>query len=229
MMASKSWWQQVNQEMGFYQDERTAVVRGVAARNGYLVLLSSMLMVALYQAFGGAEDAILSVAGGLMWLSFLFLFGRRFQVGGWQPLDEWGRQRMNDSFLGAYLIVAGGIVVYGFYRLFISPEGQLSFLSYLPIFFALFAILGTHISYNTLSGHFMFWLAPAGIMLSMLLWVLMSLGRGLTQDWLAGQPLPDAKQWLQLLLYFIPTIGLNLICLWAAWRTWQNEREVGDE
>ncbi|MGB0384106.1 MAG: hypothetical protein ACPGWR_04700 [Ardenticatenaceae bacterium] len=229
MMVSKSWWQQVNEELGFYQDERTAVVRGVAIRNGYLVLVSSMLVVALYQGFGGAEGGILWVAGGLMWLSWLFLLLRRVQVGGWQRLDEWGRQRMNDSFLGAYLIVAGGILVYGLYRLFVSPEGQVSFLFNLPIFLALFAILGTHISYNTLSGHFAFWLAPAVIPLATLLGVLMSLGHGLMQDWLAGQPLPDAKQWLQLLVYFIPALGLNLICLWAAWRTWQNEREVDDE
>lgn len=221
---NKSFWQGLNRELGFYEDERTEHVRGLAKRNAYLVLVSAMLAVALYLELGQGSRGTLWVAGLLGWLSLLFLMGRRWQLAGRDGLDERAREQMNHSFMGGYLIVSLGILLYGLWLLVASAEGQVSQLWNLPIFLSLFAILGTQLSHNTILGHPALWLGMVLINGGMLLWVGGMLAMSLLQEQLAGQRLPEPSVVLGLLLALTPFIGLNLIFILAAWRSWQNER-----
>ena len=226
---NKSFWQGLNRGLGFDEDERTEHVRGLAKRNAYFVLVSAMLAVALYLELGEGSRGTLWVAGLLGWLSLLFLMGRRWQLAGSEGLDERSREQMNHSFMWGYLMVSVGILLYGLWLLAAGAAGQVLQLWNLPIFLSLFVILGTQLSHNTILGHRAFWLGLVLINGGMLLSVVGMLAMSLVQEQLAGQALPEPSVVVGLLLALTPVIGLNLIFVLAAWRSWQNERGGDDE
>lgn len=140
----KSIWRRMDEKLGFFQDERTEQVQLSGVRNSYRLAVVLLPSVAAYQQFVNGQDGIFWLMLTAAFLSILFLFLRRYQLGG-NTFDERIEQLLNRSYRIGYIFLLLPIGGYAFYLLSMAnvnsdpPAGMFwwplaMFLTLIPLF-----------------------------------------------------------------------------------------------
>jgi len=223
-MSDRSWWQRLNQRLGFFQDERTRQVHTISVRNGYLTLLVTALVISTYQEFMTERTGVLGTSVILIWLSLLILAGRRLQLGRLGHMDERINNLMGHAFRSAYLFLSLSIFLQASYRFWFLGDSLGLVAWNACLLSGLMVILMTQIIKNTLLGYIWAWLVPVALLVGMAPWNIYLI-KPFTLDFLRqGKPSTDLL--VPLIFAFAPVLSITIVFLLGAWRSWQNEREV---
>lgn len=223
-MSDRLWWQHLNQRLGFFQDERARQVHTISIRNGYLTVLVTALLVGTYQEFLTDRTGVLGTSVILIWLSLLILAGRRLQLGRLGHMDERMNSLMGHAFRSAYLFLSFSIFLQASYRFWFLGDSLGLVAWNACLLSGLMVILMTQIIKNTLLGYIWAWLVPVTLLVGMAAWNIFLIIPFILDFLRQGKPLTNLL--VPLMFGFAPVLGITIVLLLGAWRSWQNEREV---
>ena len=94
------------------KDERNKAIRSLASRNGYIALITGVLLMSAHELARSGRVGMLIIPVGFSLVSILFLIIRRVQLRILYQLDERGSQLIAKSFSYAIVLVLLGNILY---------------------------------------------------------------------------------------------------------------------
>lgn len=225
-MRLHSFWNRLNQSLGFDPDERHLEAQSRAARSAYFTTLSAAGLAAVYQLATGWPSAPLWPVGLSMALSLAVVAAYRFRLVGFTARDERLLHLKPPLYFWGYLTLTISLWAYGSVLFWIYDDTRAMMLWMLCNILALPVLWLSLVWQNTVPGRPWLWLLVAVAVLGCLAPGLWWLGASVLHDLRRGEPLPSLRESIPIMFYLAPPLLFGGMALLAAWRTWRAERDA---
>lgn len=225
-MSIHSFWNRLNQSLGFDPDERQLEAQSRAARSSYFTTLSAAGLAALYQLTTGWPSAPLWPVGLSMALSLGVVAVYRIRLVGFAARDERLLRLKRPLYFWPQMTLSLGLFAYGSVLFWVFNDTRAMMLWMLCYILALPVLWLSHVWQNSVPGRPWLWILVAVVVLGSLAPGLWWLGASVLYDLRQGEPLPSLRESIPIVFYLAPPLLFGGMAVLAAWRTWRAERDA---
>lgn len=222
-MRKPSWLERADRAFGFHEDERVLQVHGSAVRAAYIVMAVATVPFGAFQEYVLQQRGALWVTLAILASSLAMLAVRRVQLNGFGAADERMIRAWQSVFFWPALMLPFGMFVYATYLLLAGGDGRSIMVLALYNMLTPLVIMITRVLNGTAQGNALYWLLCGVFTLGLFTWNIRTVGPAMLAAEQAGTSGPEALTMI-VVLALSCTCVFGVICLIAAWRRWQEQR-----